>query len=146
MSKSVRLRSIAAATGRKKNTPMSTSAGARKSHAAFVPSAGRRAGRTGALTPVSSRSRFPCLLRLPGHPATLLEQPVHVAIERRERAVHRHAPADRLLAVLEHLRGDLFPLRHLRERHHSLELFAERACITIVCERGVGPRGARWRE
>src|SRR5512138_3144265 len=134
MSKSVRLSSSDAATGRKKNTKMSASAGATKSHAAFVPSAGSRIGRARVLTgPASARAR--CALRSRvalRHPPALLEQSVHVAIERGKRRVDREAAANRLLAGLEDLRRDLLPLRHLRERDDALELIAERACITIV--------------
>src|SRR5512138_2824452 len=106
MSKSVRLSSSDAATGRKKNTKMSASAGATKSHAAFVPSAGIRIGRVRVL--MSAVSVPACCARRAhgalGHPSAFLEQAVHVAIERGERGVDRETPANRLLAVLEDLR------------------------------------------
>src|SRR5512143_330912 len=122
MSKSVRLSSSDAATGRKKNTKMSASAGATKSHAAFVPSAGIRIGRVRVLTGLASardrRAPYPRVtLR---HPSALLQQSVHVTIERGERRVDRQSAANRLLAILEDLRRDLLPLRHLRERHDTL--------------------------
>src|SRR5512138_281412 len=100
MSKSVRLSSSAAATGRKKKIPMSASAGARKSHAARVPSDGIRAGFAAALTALASTLGTAGGGPLLRHPSTLLEQPVHVAIERCQRRVYRQSATNRLLPVL----------------------------------------------
>src|SRR5687767_7654853 len=83
---------------------------------------------------------------LPRHPATLLEQTVHVAVQRRQRRVDRQTPADRLLTILEYLRRDLLPFRHLRQRDHAVELHAERPRMTIVGERRVVPGGAIRRQ
>src|SRR5918998_1011660 len=130
MSKSVKLSASDARTGRKKKTPMSSSAGARKSQPAAVASpAGRQRGppASGAAAlgcPVTV-SAVPVLATVPmsvapprprplgrarEHPAPLLEQSVHVAVERRERRVHRGRAAHHALAALEHLRHDLLDL------------------------------------
>ena len=119
MSKSVTLSSSDAATGRKKNTPMSTSAGATKNHAAADALGGKP---DAPRAHVTARRSATCARRALGHPAPLLEEIVHVAVERRERGVDREPSANRLLAVLEHLRGDLLPLGNLGQRHHAVEL------------------------
>src|SRR5215217_91407 len=106
MSKSVTLSTSAAATGSTKNTPIRSSAGARKSHPAAPASdapprapRNRRRGAggaaTGAACPVpagsapitlpirpSARDAGDDFRRLPvEHPAALLENLVHVAVE-----------------------------------------------------------------
>src|SRR5215207_7811477 len=149
MSKSLMLSSSAAPTGSTKNTPISASAGATNNQAAFVPSDGIRAGRALVVTRMSSAPRGRGSRGLGGtlgHPAPLLEQVVHIAIECAECGVDGRASSNGLLAVLEHFRRDLLPFRYLREWHHAVELVAKRACITIVRQRGVVPGAARRRQ
>ena len=94
MSKSVRLRASAASTGSKKNTPITSSAGATNAHAAP-----RRAS-----------------LQLPArqHPAPLLEDAIGAPVELCSRLIDRHAATlHHLLGDELHLGGDALPFGHL---------------------------------
>src|SRR2546430_8565181 len=140
MSKSVMLRSSDAPTGRKKNRPMRRRAGARKYHAAraWAPSGPR-------LT-VSPSRHGGGRRRPPGeNPATLLEDLIHVAVERRQGTWRGHVPPNSGLRSLDQLARDDLDLRDFRDGRHALELRVKGAKVGIPTERAVTPSGdARW--
>src|SRR5215208_8010707 len=175
MSKSVRLSTSAAATGSTKNVPIRSSAGARKNHPAApasdapprAPQNPRRSGTatggaaTGAACPEPAGSApmtLPIRVRSSGcqigdsgraaveHPPPLLQDLVHVAVERGEGVVGRALAARHLLGGLRHARGDRLPLRDRRHRVGALELLVEGARARVAGERAVAPRRQARRE
>src|SRR5580765_6005424 len=125
MSKSVSDSSNAAPIGMRKRTVMAKRPGARNIHAARASCRGMSAATAG--------------LRARQDPAALLEDEVHVAVERGERRGDGLAAADGALEVLGDLLRDLLPLQHARQRRHADELVAEGAGLLVVGERRIVP-------
>src|SRR5688572_8766337 len=125
MSKSVKLTANAATTGRKKNTPMTSRAGATK----IRPAAAALTRRTDAR----------------GAPP-LLENPPRACVEHSGRFVHRDLSVRRTLGHEADFGGDTLPLRHLGRRLHALELLAERPRVDVVRQRRIVPRAAPRRQ
>src|SRR4029077_12531963 len=105
MSKSVSDSSNAAPIGMIKRTVMASRPGARNIHAARTSCRG-----------VSAATAGLCARQ---DPAALLEDVVHVAVERREGRGDGLAASDGALEVLGDLLRDLLPLGHARQRRHA---------------------------
>src|SRR5258706_6564997 len=139
MSKSVTLNTSDASTGRKKKTKIRRSAGARKNHAALPTSDGMRVrAPSGGMVALRWPRSF--AFHLGQQVSPFLEHRVHVLIERRQSLILTLGPPNRLLAVLVDRGRDLLPLWNLRQRHHSLQLIAERPRVLVVRERRILPR------
>src|SRR6185503_14466516 len=98
------------------------------------------------LHPMAFESSLSRTLDLGQQIPSLLEHRVHVLVERREGLIDCLGFPYRLLSVLENRGRDLFPLRHLRQRGHSLELIAECLCVLVVRESRILPRRFSRRE
>jgi hypothetical protein len=119
----VTLRRSDAPTGRKKNTPMRRRAGARKTHAAraCLASPGDRFARE--------------------NPAPLLENLIHIAIERGEGARGGDVPANRRLRCFDQLAGDDFNFRNFGDGLDALQLCVEGTEMCISAQGSIPPRG-----
>src|SRR5438552_4400751 len=72
---------------------------------------------------------------------SLLQHGVDVLIERRQRLIDSLRLTNRLLPVFEDGSRNLFPLGHLRQRYHSLELVTKCLRVLVIRERRILPRG-----
>src|SRR6476619_2484393 len=123
MSKSVSERKNPAAIGTRKRTRIAARPGASSIHAARA-SWGR-----------GPRSAATARLRPGEDPPPLLEDAVHVGVERLQRRGDRLAAADRRLEILRQLLRDLLPLGHARQGLDVRELDPERARLRVSGER-----------
>src|ERR1700674_5324588 len=141
MSKSVTLSTSDARSGRKKKMKMSTSAGARNSHAALPTSDGIPVREVPALTPLPGQKESRCsfLWRLSKQVSPLLEHRVYILVERSQGLINGLCLSYRLLPVLEDSSRDLLPLRHLWQRHNVVELGAKCPRVLVVGERRILP-------
>src|SRR6267143_3878735 len=98
MSKSVKLRMNAAITGRRKNIPIESSAGARKNRAVLVFE----------LSPMSH------------HPPSLLEHQINGAVKGTRCVIHGHSVHRDLFGSLPDFLGNLFPLRNFWGGNHMI--------------------------
>src|SRR6058998_3043975 len=79
-------------------------------------------------------------MRIPfEEPAPLLEHPVDLAIERRERLVDRYLPANRALRVAGDLVCDALPFGDLWRWSNVVELSAKCPCPLIARRSVLGP-------
>src|SRR5205823_2176865 len=135
MSKSVMESASAASTGRKKNTPMTPSAGATNHHAARL--------RLTEGPPRLQRSRATSAGE---YPATFLEDSIGACIELGGGLVDRHLSMHGPFGDQPQLVGDALPFRHLGRGLHALELVAEGAGVHIVGDAPLDPGRASRRQ